>query len=381
MKIAIVTHKFCKGDGQGRVNYEIACEALNQGHSVVLIASEVAEELYTHPGASWVPVPVSHWPTALLQNQVFAWHSGRWIRAHRSDLDLIQTNGAITGGETDINAVHFVHSAWLRSTVHTSRLSRSPYGLYQWIHTVLNARWERRAFSATKVIVAVSERVRQEIIGTDSPSNKIQVVLNGVDLLEFRPGPVSLPDLGLPDDVPLALFVGDIRTPRKNLDTILRALVQVPELHLIIAGATEKSPYPELSAQLKLTSRVHFLGYRRDIAALMRAADFFVFPSRYEACSLVLLEALASGLPVITAQTAGGAEVVSPECGVVLSDPNDVAALVSTLNQMIDDPKRRTQMGQAARAVAEQYSWSRMAQEYLRIAEELVPKAMAAETA
>ena len=82
-------------------------------------------------------------------------------------------------------------------------------------------------------------------------------------------------------------------------------------------------------SQLGLADRVHFLGYRRDIAALMQAADVFVFPSRYEACTLVLLEALAAGLPVITAVTAGGSEIVTPDCGVVLSDSEDMAGLVA----------------------------------------------------
>jgi hypothetical protein len=58
--------------------------------------------------------------------------------------------------------------------------------------------------------------------------------------------------------------------------------------------------------RLNVSDHVHFLGYRRDIPDLMRTANIFVFPSRYEACPLVLLEAMASGLPIVTAQTAGG---------------------------------------------------------------------------
>jgi glycosyltransferase involved in cell wall biosynthesis len=120
-----------------------------------------------------------------------------------------------------------------------------------------------------------------------------------------------------------------------------------------------------------LNQRVHFLGYRRDIAQLMRAVDLFVFPSRYEACTLVLLEALASGLPVITATATGGAELVTPECGVVLPDSDDTDALADALSSMMSNPTRMQQMGKAARAVAEQHSWNIMAQTYVDLFEEL----------
>ena len=105
----------------------------------------------------------------------------------------------------------------------------------------------------------------------------------------------------------------------------------------------------------------------------MKAADFFVFPSRYEACTLVLLEAMASGLPVITAVTAGGAELVTSESGIVLSDPNDVQGLAQGMARLAIDDERRQLMGQAARAVAEQHSWKSMAGKYLTLFEEMQP--------
>lgn len=367
MKLAIVTHKFGKGDGQGRVNYEIAREALQQGHQLTLIATEIAEEFRQHPAVSWVPISVDRWPSALLKAQVFAAKSARWLNANRQSLDVVQVNGFITWAASDVNAVHFVHGAWQRSPVHIARLRRDLYGLYQWFYTALNARLERKAFAESGAVVAVSERVKEELMAIGVPETQIQVIINGVDLNEFVPGPAARLLLGLPEGVTLALFAGDIRTPRKNLDTVLRALVSVPELHLLVAGATPGSPYPALSKQLGLSGRVHFLGFRRDIPTLMRASDLFVFPSRYEACSLVLLEALASGLPVITATTAGGAEVVTPECGIVLPDPNDAGALATAMIALAENQERRQKMSLAARTVAEKYSWSRMANNYLQV--------------
>ncbi len=370
MNIAFVTHKFGKGDGQGRVNYEVVWEALRRGHRVTLLAGEVADDLREHPLVTTVLFPVAHYPSALLQNHFFARRTARWLKTHRAEMDFIQVNGAITFGTTDLNAVHFVHSAWLRSPVHTAWLRRDLSGLYQWLYTFWNARLERKAFADTRCVVAVSEQVRLDLLKIGVPASKIRVILNGVDLDEFCPGPASRQELALPEGVPLAFFAGDIRTPRKNLDTVLHSLVDVPGVHLIVAGSVEGSPYPALSDRLGLTERVHFLGFRRDIADLMRAADLFVFPSRYETYGLVILEALASGLPLITARTAGGAEVVTPECGVVLPDPNDAAALTAAFHQILADPEHRTCMGRAARTEAEKYGWNHMACEYLAVAEE-----------
>ena len=103
----------------------------------------------------------------------------------------------------------------------------------------------------------------------------------------------------------------------------------------------------------------------------MRAADLFVFPSRYEAFPLVLLEALASGLPVVTVPTAGAADLVGTECGVVVNDPNDVGAFAVALAGLVQYPEKRKRMGQAARATAEHNSWQRMTEQYLRVYEKI----------
>ncbi|WP_071189443.1 glycosyltransferase family 4 protein [Trichormus sp. NMC-1] len=371
MRLCIVTHKVKKGDGQGRVNYEVVQEAIRRGHHLTLLASEIAPELGQNSSVNWVPIPVKEYPTEFIRNFIFAKKSSDWLRQHGREVDLIKANGAITIGATDVNAVHFVHSSWWRSPVHISRYRRDAYGLYQWLYSAINSYWEKQAFQQSKVVVAVSAKVAEELVNIGVPVGKIRVIVNGVDLQEFSPGITSRQKLGLPENVTLALFAGDIRTTRKNLDTVLQALVKVPNLHLAVVGTTEGSPFPELAEALGISERVHFVGYRRDIAEIMRAVDLFVFPSRYEACSLVLLEALASGLPVITATATGGAELVTPEAGIILPDTDDIDALSTALFSLKDDSLRQ-QMSKAARTVAEQHSWATMAQTYLDLFEELI---------
>lgn len=371
MKLGIVTHRVVKGDGQGRVNYEITREAIRRGYHVTLFSSLVDPELQQNQQITWIPVAVKGIPTALLRNLVFSWRSADLLQNYRSTLDITLVNGAITHASGDVNAVHFVHSAWLRSPAHTSQQRRDLYGLYQWLYTALNAKWEKQAFRQARIVVAVSDKVAQELMNAGVAPEKIQVIANGVDLQEFYPGTVDRHKLGLPENVPLALFVGDIRTPRKNLDTVLKALTQVPELHLAVVGTTEGSPYLQVANQLNLKPRVHFLGYRRDVPEIMRAANFFVFPSRYEACTLALLEAMASGLPVITATTTGTAVAISPEFGLVLSEPDDTPALVAALRQLSNNHELCNRMGQISRAMAEHYSWKTTAEAYINLFETL----------
>lgn len=382
MKIAIVTHKVIKSDGQGRINTAVAHEALNRGYQVTLLASEVEPTLAQHPLVNWVKISVSRWPTAFLRNMAFAYQSHQWLQRHRATLDIIKVNGAITHGSATVNAVHFVHSLWLRSPLHPFRYHRNAYGAYQWLYTRVNAHWEQRAFRLADRIVAVSQQVATDLQQIGVPMTKIQLIPNGVDIQEFTPlhPPAGQGGAGsarlrqqwdLPTQEPIALFVGDIRSPRKNLDTILHALVTVPTLHLAVAGATDGSPYPALADSLGMSDRVHFLGTVTSMPTLMQSADFFVFPSRYDPFGLVVLEAMASGLPVITAQTTGASALVAPDAGIVLTDPEDQDALADALVQFTHHPKQRQLMGQSARSIAEHHSLERMAQGYLDLFETL----------
>jgi glycosyltransferase involved in cell wall biosynthesis len=380
MNICLVTHTAIKGEGQGRANYEITNEAICRGYRVTVLAREVAPELKQSPLVTWIPIRETKLPTQLLRNLAISWQNNNWLRKHRQEFDLLIVNGAISTSpwrkasasvKADLNLVHFVHSSWLRRA-NQFQISDGFKGIYQWFYTWLNSQWEVRSFQDSQVLVAVSPQVEQELLEFGIPPDKIRVILNGVDLEEFYPGSSYRSALGIPEQVPMALFVGELQTSRKNLDTVLRALKEVPQLHLAVLGKTVGSPYPQLTDQLGLRSRVHFLEYRQDVAQIMRSVDLFVFPSRYEPFGLVVTEAMASGLPVITAQTVGASDLVNPECGFVLNHAEDVETLAQALNHLVQEAPKRKQMGQAARAIAEKHSWSSKAKSYLDLFEELI---------
>jgi len=364
MRIGIVTRRVGPNDGQGRVNMEIAREALRQGFGVRLFCED-ADASVIDAGAELIRMPPPAFlPSRLLRDQVFAIRSARAM----SGCDALLANGFATWAPADVNAVHFVHRAWAASPHHPWRLQRDARTLYARIYAGVNARLERGAFRRSRRIVAVSQKLRAELEEGGVPADRITTILNGVDTTEFAPGEVNRTQLGLPEHVPIALFAGDLRTRRKNLDGVLRALADGPaDLHLAVAGRHENTGWPAMAASLGIAHRVTFLGFRTDMPALMRAADLFVFPSRYEACSLVLLEALASGLPVITVASAGGAEIVTPDIGIVLPDSEDVGALAEALRAMLADAARLRDMRVAARRVALEHGWANMAQQYLAL--------------
>jgi glycosyltransferase involved in cell wall biosynthesis len=366
MRLALVTHNVLPGSGQGRVNYEIARHALRTGIEVFLVADCVDSELRAL-GARWVEVHPRRQRLNLLRVREFARRASDAVASIARDVDVVHGNGFVLTRRHEINTSHFVHSAWRRSPARSPRVPRNPRQAYHSLYTTLNSRWEREAYEKADVVVAVSRLVRDEVAGIGIPEERIRVVLNGVDLDEFRPGPGDRARHGLPSGVPLAIFVGEAHTRRKNLETVIAALRHAPALHVAVVGSGAGSGYPRLAARLGVAERVHFLGFRKDVAEIMRCADAFVLPARYDPCPLVLLEALASGLPVVTAVTVGGAELVSRESGVVLSDPNDAWALAAALRSVIDGSAEAGALRQAARRAAESRSWEHMAEEYFAL--------------
>ncbi|MDE1184685.1 MAG: glycosyltransferase family 4 protein [Paraburkholderia sp.] len=368
MRILIVTHVVAKGDGQGRVNYEIARAALDAGHSVTLLASRAAPELIAHPRARFVKMAAGRLPSKLLQYQLFALRTGLWIRAHREEFDVVHVNGFITWARSDVNSVHFVHDGWYRCGFFPYRFFHSLRDAYQVTYARLNLWLERRAFNDTGVIVPVSAKVGSEVCVHGIDPARLHVIHNGVDTDEFAPGSPERGRFGLPETPFMLLFAGDLRVARKNLDTVLHALAKVPGVHLAVAGTVhDTTGYPAMAASLGIADRVHFIGYQRDMAALMRSVDAFVFPSRYEAMSLVLLEALASALPVITARTAGGAEVIGPDCGIVLDSPDDIEGLAAAIASVSGEYRYAQRLSVAARGLALTLTWQVMANRYLAL--------------
>ena len=370
MRLALVTHNVRRGDGQGRVNYEIARHLTTLGAQVTLFADAVDSDLLDL-GCKWCAVRPRGRTPMLLRVWEFVRRADNQLRRVSRHFDVIHANGFTFSLSHQVNTAHMIHSAWEKSPWNRDRNVSPVRSAYHKLYTRLNTRWEAVSYSRARVVVAVSQRVKAELHELKAGLRDIRVITNGVNLMEFAPGAAERMKLGLPQHVPLLLFAGDIKTGLKNLDSVLQAVKAIPECHLAVVGRIDDSPFPRRTSELEIADRVHFMGFRRDTPAIMRAVDLFVFPSRYESFSLVLLEAMASGLPVITARTVGAAELVTEESGVVLEHPNDMEGLVSSIRRLLADPELRRRMGACARRIAEQHSWERMASDYARLYEEM----------
>jgi glycosyltransferase involved in cell wall biosynthesis len=377
-RICLVTHVVAPWDGQGRVVYELARYLTGRGHSVALAARAVAPALARAPGIRWIPM--SGWDRGpdLAQWGAFACRAKLALpRRTLAEFDIVHLNGAIAPIAADVNTCHFVHAGWRRTG--------AAAGWYQRAVAAICAAAERRAYRSAGVVAAVSAAV-EESLHRDAgvPQERIRTIYTGVDAGEFRPRePGERSEirtlLGLPDDGFLLLFVGDAKSPRKNLDLALAALRHLDSrCRLAVVGDAAGGPYPALAERLGVGARTHFLGPRRDVAACMRGADALICASRYEPASLVLLEAMASGVPVVTAASVGNAAfVVSGRNGFVLPSADDVAGAVRSLTLLAADPALRVRVGQAARHTALTLSWERMGAAY----EELYAERMALRTA
>jgi glycosyltransferase involved in cell wall biosynthesis len=366
VRVALVTHNIVRGDGQGRVNFELARHALRRGVDLTLVADRVDEELL-ELGAEWLAVHPRRSRPQLLKVKEFAAGADRVLGRQLQGVDVVHANGFVLSRPHHVNTSHAVHGAGAALGSDAPPLRRA----YEWLYARLNAVWERRAYSRAQLVTAVSEHVLGELGAIGVPAERLRLIRNGVDLREFCPGEADRSELGLPENVPLVLFVGDVRSRRKNLDTVIRALVSAPELRLVVVGRAPSRRFPELAERLGVDNRVYFLGYRDDVHALMRAADVLAAPSRYDSCPLVALEALASGLPVVTAVTSGAAEIVTPDCGVVVDNPEDAGALAAALRSVATDARRRRNLGARAREVASAHSWTAMAENYLSLYREI----------
>jgi len=182
-------------------------------------------------------------------------------------------------------------------------------------------------------------------------ADRCTVVPLGIDPEPFLDAaPLPLP----PSDLPTLLFVGRHRY-YKGVDTLIRAMPAVAARLLIAGDGPMRPAWEALSVELKVTERVQFLGDIGDdeLPGLYAAANVFVLPSnvRAEAFGLVLLEAMAAGLPCITTEVGTGTSFVVQDgrTGLVVP-PQDEQALATAVNHLLDHPDLRRQMGQNGRA-------------------------------
>jgi UDP-glucose:(heptosyl)LPS alpha-1,3-glucosyltransferase len=265
------------------------------------------------------------------------------------------------------------HRAYL-----ASRDRPAARGLY---HRVVLA-LERRVFERTPRIVAIARAGKREIETLyHVHPGRVSVVYNGVDLERFHPRkraalrPAARAEAGIPTQAWAVLFVGS-GFERKGLAAAIEALAALGDRasRLLVVGKGDTAPYGALAARLGVAERVIWLGPRPDIERWYAAADVCVLPTRYEPFGNVHLEALASGLAVVTSALAGGSEVVRPGVNGAVTDPRDPRDIAAALQAVRDlTPSRAAEMAAAARASAEPFTYAAQVAALGRLYAECVP--------
>lgn len=218
-----------------------------------------------------------------------------------------------------------------------------------------------RHHAAIDRFIAVSGFIRERLVAMGVPGDRIAVVPNGVDLATFHPDPAARAavraELGADAGTVALLWASKplpIKRPRVAIAALAALVARGVDAHLWLAGiGTMQAELTAEAAAQGLDGRLRWLGHRKDIGALMAAADVLLHTTQGEAFGNVFVEAMAAGLPVVATRSGAVPEVVPPEAGVLVEpDAHEVAGLADGVVRALD-PATRAAM-QAAGAVAAQ---------------------------
>jgi UDP-glucose:(heptosyl)LPS alpha-1,3-glucosyltransferase len=353
LKIAIVLDWFLPSKGGESYLVWLADELSRRGHEVHVFAIKAEED----PAASYRVhlIPVLRWPRSLRMLS-FLFNSARMIK--RNDFDIIHGVGW-TLAMNVFNPHGGVEQAYLRQEFRS--ISNRLYYLWRWVRQYLSLEhhvtlWiQRRQYLSPRVkrIIAISQMIKRNIAENYGPVvEKVTVVFNSVDLDRFHPRNRDLHRaekrsvLDIPSDAVVLLFVGN-NYRLKGLEPLLAAVGQLRRkyptqpIRLLVAGRGQVARYRRKARRLGVANLVLFLGSVKNIEQYYSASDIYVHPTFYDSCSLTVLEALASGLPVVTTRFNGAADaIVSEEGGRVIEDPANVNDLAESIAHYFDEGSR-----------------------------------------
>jgi len=325
-----------KTGGAERQVVELAVALRRKGYEVA-VACSVAGELSDVLREAGIPVhPLRSRLVKRRLSVAYAWRLRRLLRRERFDLvhAHIYASTAAAALATLGTGVPLVITEHTEATWQGRRA--------RWI-----SRW---IYRQTKHIIAVSTPIERRLIERDGLSpDLITVIPNAVvPASEVRPDVQPALPIG-----PLVGVVARLK-PEKGVANFLKAAARVsplfPEAHFVIAGdGPLRQELADLAEDLGLKSRVHFLGFRSDASALMESMDVLVVPSLTEGSPLVILEAMAAGLPVVASAVGGIPDQIRHDKEGLLVPPDDTGALGEALLDLLRDHAHARRLGEAGR--------------------------------
>lgn len=217
--------------------------------------------------------------------------------------------------------------------------------------------WDRRTNFLVEKNVCVSRGVAtfmEQTVGLDP--RKTVVIPNAVDGARFEQvTPADLTPFGIPAGSPVLITIGRLEH-QKGVDMLLAAVPEItsrfPDVQFLIVGdGPDRSVLEQQARRLNVTGRVHFLGRRDDVPALLAASTALVLPSRWEGMPNVVLEAMAAGKPIVASEVEGTAELVSSGINGWLVAPEQPQLLAEAIGGLLSDPEAVHRMGRESQSI------------------------------
>jgi len=357
--------------GIERAVLECANYLAARGHETTLFVSDW-DRGALDPGVVVRPVPIPK-RGSLLRLLAFRRRSRRVMASQRPPPDVHSAFGVLCpyGG---VLWVPSVHQEWLaisrRQRDWKGRLKQRLNPIHPVLVSMEKNYYGRRRY---KTLIALTENVKADLVRLyDVPPEDVAVLPSGYWPAEFsfarmedkRAGMRG--KLGYAEGDRVVIFVAN-ELERKGFGPLLRGIARLGDsrVRLLAVGRLNPKRYVAEIERLGMTDRVKFTGPMDDVTLAFAAADVFALPTQYEAWGLVILEALACGLPVLTSRLAGAAITVREgETGALLDDPHDVEEIAAKLKPILDGAITRSE------AISESvlwYSWERILAEYEQI--------------
>jgi glycosyltransferase involved in cell wall biosynthesis len=369
-RIGIVAHGVHDNGGMERAMAELI-RRIHADYDITVFSTELDPDL--HRLVTWKRIPAPRRP-APVRFALFYVLAGLRVAAAR--LEVLHSLGGIVPQYVDLVTVQCCNAAYREATRgrehgrSTLRRLNTAVARLLWL---LGERWSYRPRRA-RLLAAVSMGAARDV-AKHYPGLPTLVIPNGVNSDRFRPAKSVRHEvraaLGVDEERFVSLFVGGDWF-RKGLTTAVEALAEAEHrldgvvAELWIVGSGDERRLAELARSHGVENRIRFFGFRQDAERFYQAADVFLFPTAYESFSLAMLEAAASGLPLVVPPVNGVDELVEDGDGglVVEREPRSIAA---ALVRLAEDPELRKQAGRGARRRAVQFTWDRAASEVMRV--------------
>lgn len=369
MKIAIIRQKYAPYGGAEKFSAQYIDRLAQLGYEIHIFAREWKTS--GHPNVHLHPISVKS-KSSTLRLLEFNQEIERELSNH--SFNLIQSHERTTFQDI-YRAGDGCHKEWLAQR-------KKYYPIKGWLSFLNPFHWavlkiEREIFNPEnyKRIVAISQMVKKDIqYHYKLPDKDISVIHNGVALKRFHPSNRSQhyryirQKLDIPPNAISILTVGS-GFERKGLKFLIKSLkyLEAKDWRLIVIGKGNWGKYRSYASWKNRNKLIHIPPPVEDIEQYYAAADIFALPSLYEPFGNANLEALASGLPVVTSKNSGAAELLTHKLnGMVVQNPGDRCEIAAHLNYL-NDKSIRESMGRQARRLAEEYSQEKNIEKMVRL--------------